>query len=114
MRMVKEPDALSVASPVAIELYRELLPAVASIGPFEVEVKRTSVHLVRASAFAGVAFRKQHIVLTVKSTKAIASPRIFKSDQASKNRWHLEVKLAGAGDIDAELLAWLRASYEIS
>jgi hypothetical protein len=32
----------------------------------------------------------------------------------SANRWHLDVKLAVAGDIDAELLAWLRAAYDLA
>ena len=38
---------------------------------------------------------------------------VFKAEQVSKNRWHLEVKIASAEDIDPELLAWLRHAYEL-
>jgi hypothetical protein len=74
---------------------------------------RTSIHLVRSSAFAGVHPRKAHLLLTVKAAAPIPSGRIVKTEQVSANRWHLDVKLAVAGDIDAELLAWLRAAYEL-
>jgi hypothetical protein len=61
-----------------------------------------------------VAVRKEHLVLTIKSDCAIASPRIFKSEQTSASRFHHEVKLARLKDLDAELRGWLRAAYELS
>jgi hypothetical protein len=76
-------------------------------------VKKTSVHLVRRSAFAGVHPRKDHLVLTVKAGKSIRSPRIVKAEQVSKNRWRLDVKPMASGDIDAELLSWLRDAYDL-
>ena len=111
--MPEPADALSSASPVARALYEELLHALAPFGAFEVEVKKTSIHLVRSSAFAGVHPRKRHLLLTIKAAAPISSGRIVKMQQVSKNRWHLDVKLAVAGDIDAELLGWLREAYEI-
>jgi len=111
--MPEPADALSSASPVARALYEELLHALAPFGAFEVEVKKTSIHLVRSSAFAGVHPRTRHLLLTFKAAAPISSGRIVKMQQVSKNRWHLDVKLAVAGDLDAELLGWLRAAYEI-
>jgi hypothetical protein len=108
------PTALDAAGPVALQLYQDLLAALRGLGPFEVEVKKTSIHLVRKTAFAGVAPRKAHLVLTLKSDRPVASPRIFKSEQTSASRWHHEVKITAAEQIDAELLAWLRAGYELS
>src|ERR1035437_467725 len=111
--MPEQADALSSASPVARALYEELLHALAPFGAFEVEVKKTSIHLVRSSAFAGVHPRKQHLLITIKAAAPISSGRIVKTEQVSKNRWHLNVKLAVAGGIDAELLGWLHAAYAI-
>ena len=71
-------------------------------------MKKTSIHLVRSSAFAGVHPRKAHLLVTIKAVAPIPGGRIVKSEQVSANRCHLDVKLAVAGDIDAELLAWLR------
>ena len=111
--MTDQGDALANAGPVSRQLYKELLAAIKPIGPYRAEVKKTSIHLVRNSAFAGVHPRKAYLLLTVKSAKAMRSPRIVKSEQISKNRWHLEVKLAAAEEIDAELLNWLRDAYEL-
>jgi Domain of unknown function (DUF5655) len=76
-------------------------------------VKKTSIHLVRSSAFAGVHPRKAHLLITIKAAAPISSGSFVKSEQVSKNRWHLDVKVAVAGDIDAELLGWLREAYAI-
>ena len=93
---------------MARALYDELLRA------FEAEVKKTSTHLVRSSAFAGVPPRKAHLLLTIKAAAPIQSGRIVKTEQFSANRWHLDVKLALAGDVDAELPAWLRTAYDLA
>jgi hypothetical protein len=106
-------DALALAGPDSLVLYHKLLAAVGRIGPFREEVKKTSIHLVRGSAFAGVHPRKQHLLLTIKAEQPNSGARIAKSEQVSKNRWHLDVKLSTAKDIDPELLAWLRAAYDL-
>ena len=49
-----------------------------------------------------------------KSDRPIDSPRIVKSEQTSARRFHHEVKLAQARDLDAELRGWLKAAYELS
>ena len=107
------PCVVCQASPIARALYEELLHALAPLGAFEAEVKKTSIHLVRSSAFAGVHPRKQHLLITIKAAAPISSGRIVKTEQVSKNRWHLDVKLAVARDIDAELLGWLGEAYGI-
>jgi hypothetical protein len=53
-------------------------------------------------------------MLTLKTSQPIKSPRIAKSEQVSRNRWHLDLKLMSPEEIDAELLGWLRASYELT
>jgi hypothetical protein len=111
--MPERADALSSASPVARALYEELLRAVAPFGPFEIEVKKSSIHLVRSSAFAGVHLRKQYLLITIKAAASIPSGRIIRTEQVSTNRWDLDVKVSIAGDFDAELTGWLREAYEI-
>src|SRR5579863_5806983 len=71
-----EQNALEIAGPVSRQLYTELLAAVKVIGPFREEVKKTSIHLVRGTAFAGVHPRKQHLVITIKADVPIESARI--------------------------------------
>ena len=111
--MVKDQAVLAAAGPAARQLYDELLAALRPLGPFREEFKKTSIHLVRRSAFAGVHPRKQHLILTIKAEKPIRSARVAKAEQVSKSRWRLDVKLAAGAEIDAELLGWLRRAYEI-
>lgn len=101
------------ASPAAQQLYRDLMRTVRTLGPFAEELKKTSVHLVRASAFAGVQFRRQYLIVTIKSAAPIASERVIKSEQVSKNRWHSEVRLSSSADFDPQLVAWLQAAYDL-
>ncbi len=95
-------------------IYDRLVAMAESFGPVEQDPKKTSIHLNRRTAFAGVAVRKAHIVLTIKSDRPIKSPRVFKSEQTSPKRFHHEIKLSAIDDLDAELLAWLKAAYDLS
>jgi hypothetical protein len=101
-------------TPPQTAIYKQLLTAVKAIGPFKEDPKKTSIHLTRKSAFAGVATRKDALLLTIKAAADIDSPRIVKRDQASANRWHLEVRLEKPSDVDRELKAWLKAAMALS
>lgn len=101
-------------APVVREIYDKLLRELRKFGPIVEEPKKTSIHIVNATALAGVATRKDSIVLTIKSDRALRSPRIFKTERVSAKRFHHEVKLTSPKDVDAELLRWLKAAYELS
>ena len=106
-------DVVTGSSRTAQQLYRSLLTAVRPIGSFKEERKKTSVHLVRRSAFVGVQFRQQYLIVTIKSEQAIKSSRVIKDEQVSRNRWHNEVRVASDSDFDRELLAWMKAAYDL-
>jgi hypothetical protein len=91
--------------------YKALLAAAQRLGHVEVQPKKTSIHLLRNTAFAGVATQKVALLLTLKASTDIKSPRILRHEQASANRWHLIVKLTSPKEIDAELSGWLEAAY---
>jgi hypothetical protein len=94
--------------------YDRLLQKTRQFGRVSEEPKKTSIHLVNRTAFAGVATRKSAIILTVKSDRQLSSPRIHKSERTSANRFHHEVKLGAPSEVDAELVKWLRDAYELS
>jgi len=100
--------------PVVQQIYDRLLKVAQKFGPFKEEAKKTSIHLVNKTAFAGVATRKSAIVLTIKSDRKLPSPRIHKSEQTSAQRFHHEVKLTSTAEVDSELVSWLKAAYALS
>jgi hypothetical protein len=94
--------------------YRALLDASRALGPVREEAKKTSIHLVNQTAFAGIATRKEVLILTLKAERAVNSPRVHRAQQASANRWHLEIRLATPADVDNELRTWLRQAYDLT
>lgn len=101
-------------SPVVREIYGAVISASRQFGPVSEDPKKTSIHLNNRTAFAGVATRRDFLILTIKSKHDIKSPRIFKREQVSANRWHLEIKLLQPDEVDAEITGWLREAYDLS
>ena len=118
--MSKAMDAFTVSShfegraPVVFQIYKQVLKSLRQFGPIIEDPKKTSIHLVNSTAAAGVATRKEHLILTLKSDRKLTSPRIHKSEQVSAKRFHHEVKLTSPSDVDDELAGWLKEAYELS
>src|SRR4029453_7952544 len=111
---------MSVAShfagkdPTVRATYQRLINVARTLGPVSEEAKKTSIHLVRHAAFAGVATRRSSLILTLKPATDVRSPRIEKREQTSANRWHIEVRLEKPAHVDRQLISWLRAAYELA
>lgn len=100
--------------PFVRKMYDHLLSALRKFGKVTEEPKKTSIHLVNVTAFAGVQTRGSYILLNIKSDHKIDSPRIHKAEQASTRRFHHSVKISSLGEIDNELLGWLHEAYAMS
>lgn len=100
--------------PAVKTLYDRILKESRKFGAVIEEPKKTSIHLVNKSAFAGVVTRKNALILNIKSSAPIKHARITKSEQLSASRFHQEVKLTSPDDVDALLIGWLKDAYDIS
>jgi hypothetical protein len=105
---------LFVEKPEASAVYAALLRRIAPLGPYEEQVKSTSIHLARRSAFAGIHPRKAAILLVVRTASAIESSRVRKRERVSANRWHNEFLLSSPSEVDDELMAWVAEAYALS
>jgi len=101
-------------SPAVKATYKAIVKAAKRLGPVTEDPKKTSIHLNRKSAFAGVATRKDALILTLKAARDIRSKRVGRREQASAGRWHLEVRLQSPSEVDKQLMGWLAAAYELS
>ena len=95
-------------------LYDQLIALLRTFGPVQEDPKKTSIHLNRKSALAGVEARKDGLLLNIKSDHAIKSPRIEKAEQISSKRFHHKVRISSANDFDEELTSWLKEAYLLS
>ena len=95
-------------------LYDQLLSMLLALGPITEDPKKTSIHLNRKSALAGVETRKDGLLLNIKADHQIKSPRIEKAEQISAKRFHHKVRISSPKDLDEELKAWLKEAYLLS
>ena len=95
-------------------IYGRLLKEARRFGPVIEEPKKTSIHLVNRTAFAGVATRQHALILTIKSDRNLSSPRIHKSEQTSAKRFHHQVRVNSPAEVDSELVKWLKDAYVLS
>jgi len=101
-------------APEVRAVYDRIVRTARSWGEFHEDPKKTSIHLVRKTAFAGIATRKSRLILTVKAGADIKSPRVVKREKVSANRWHCEIRLEKPSEVDSEVKQWLKAAYELS
>lgn len=96
-------------------IYERLLAVVREIGPIVEEVKKTSIHLVRSTALAGVETRSNYLLLNLKSDHPLSGPLIVvKSEQLSARRYHTKLRFSSPTDIDSTVIDWLEHAYDIS
>ena len=95
-------------------LYDQLVSLVRTFGPVEEDPKKTSIHLNRKSALAGVETRRNNFLLTIKSDHPIKSPRVEKVEKISSKRFYHKVRISSPDDFDEELKNWLQEAYALS
>jgi hypothetical protein len=100
--------------PAVRALYDQLVSLLRTLGPIEEDAKKTSIHLNRKSALAGVETRKNYLLLNIKSDHALKSPRIEKAEQVSAKRFHHKVRISSPDDFDEQLITWLKQAYLLS
>ncbi len=96
-----------------LSLSKDQLGELKKFGKVTAEEKKTSIHLKNAKGFAGIHPRKDYFILNIVSSSPIKSPRITKTEQVSKSRYHNELKIEKPFDINEELMAWLKTAYDL-
>src|SRR5688500_1157272 len=81
-------------SPDVRAVYDRILDVFRGFGALEEDPKKTSIHLNRKSAFAGIETRKTYLLLNLKTDYRIDSPRAVRAEQVSRSRFHTKIKLA--------------------
>ena len=100
--------------PKVKSIYDRILAEAHKFGPVIEEPKKTSIHLVNVSAFAGVATRKNALILTIKSSVPIRDKRVTKTEKVSASRFYQELKLTSPREVDPLLIGWLLEAYALS
>lgn len=110
--MRKYPSILK--SPTSQSTYARVVAEIGKLGPFEVEEKKTSLHLTHGRAFAGVHPAAAGIILNLVLDAPVKNARVHKSEQVSASRHHVEFKLTDPADIDSQLVGWMKKAYALT
>lgn len=100
--------------PASRDVYAELVALLDTLGPYEVENKKGSVHITNGRAFLGVHPRAGGLLVNIVTRSPLDSPRVRNAEQVSAGRCHNEVVLASIGDVDQELSDWVRHARELT
>ncbi|WP_088070080.1 DUF5655 domain-containing protein [Gottfriedia luciferensis] len=95
------------------EIYSKILDLLKEIGPFEIEYKKTSIHLLNKSSFGGVHPKKKWLDFNLVTNYQIEHEKITKIEQVSKNRFHNNFRFYNINDLDQEFLVLLKESYKL-
>lgn len=101
-------------SPASQSTYAKVIAELTRLGPFDVEEKKTSVHLKRGRAFAGVHPRATGIILNLVLDAPLQDKRVHQSEQVSAHRHHVEFKLEDPAQVDAQLVSWMKKAYDLT
>lgn len=107
-------DQFEKASPSVRAAYDAILKASRELGKVRESPKKTSIHLMRETTFAGVTVRREALILTLKSNGPIDSERVHKAERMSAKRYYNEIRVKSPREVNKELREWLAASYELS
>jgi hypothetical protein len=107
-------DALDVINgrEVSRSVYAAVLNVLDTLGPYEVETKKTSLDITRGRAFLGIHPRASGLLVNIVTSAPLAGERVTRTEQVSRNRYHNEVRLASPADVDSSVIGWARRAYE--
>ena len=110
--------------PGALEIYAALRKALCAAGEdVRVEVKKTQISFFTRTMFAAVSFLpvrraarrpKDFVTLTLSLPDRLDSARVDASSEPYPGRWTHHILLTDPGELDDELLGWIRAAAEFS
>ena len=93
------------------KIHERLHAAISKFGPFEVAPKKAYASLRRKKQFATLGpATKDQIELGLNAKSLAASPRLKALPPGGMCQY--SVRLSKPGDVDAELLGWVRAAYD--
>lgn len=99
---------------VVRQIYDQLLAALRQFGTVQATPRKSSIHLVNVSGFAGIYPRKNFILLQFRTARKIDSARIEKTEQLAARRFKHTARLSQPAEVDEELLDWLKSAYELA
>jgi len=96
------------------ELGRSLLSLLDAIGKYNVERKKSSIHITRERAFVGLHPKKSYLGVNIVLDHAQASPRASKVEKVSAKRFHHYYKIVSTKELNKPFARLLQEAYDLA
>jgi predicted transport protein len=113
-KLIDKDDLFAKRPPLLKKLYEKVAGIVKTFGEFREETVLPDVIFFKTkSSFLAVKVKKDHVEVEFFLDHVEDVPPIAKFLQTSKHRVAHVVKVDDEKDIDAQLIKWMKASYEL-
>jgi hypothetical protein len=83
-------------------------------GPLRVDAVKTSINLIAKHHLGGARVLKNGLQIGFVLGRKLADRRILRSEWVGGSKYAHSVRLTSPGEVDAQLLGWLREAYELA
>lgn len=110
------PDILMMLgrNPSLLPLYELAEEKILTLPDVRIKAGKTQVGFYNRHLFAALWTRKNFLGLSFGLGYRLEHPRITESVEPYPNRWTHHVHIREPGDIDEQLMAWLREAYDFA
>jgi hypothetical protein len=100
-------------TPEALAIYRGLVKLARRCGRFVILPEKTRIAFQVRMSFAAVSFRRDGLNGHVVLARRLENPRFTRIETISPRNHVHNFQLRSVGELDAELLGWLREAYRV-
>lgn len=105
-------DLFASAEPQALDLARQYVRLLETVGDVEVIPQRTRLTALARVRFAGAVPRKKGFIANFALRHGVEHDRIVKVERHGPNWWTHHVRIESENDLDDQLRYWLQESYD--
>ena len=96
------------------DLGKSFLQLLDSIGKYNVERKKSSIHITRGRAFVGIHPKKSYLGINVVLDRAQAAPPASRVEKVSANRFHHYYKITSKKELNRSFAQLLQEAYDLA
>ena len=104
-------DYLSTGPPFERPVFDAVMAGLADVGPIHVEPVSVGIFLKRSRTFSELRPMTRWVAVSFSLPRTERSSRIARKVIASGTRFHHVVNVAGADEVDGQLVDWLTEAY---
>jgi hypothetical protein len=100
-------------SPEVVALFEKLMRELRRLGEIALNPVKTSIQIRAGATFLSIRVKKDHLEIDFQLDREVKEFPVYRAVRVSKSRVLHFAVLESPGDIDEQLVGWLRESYEL-